>query len=79
MDYCFAYTGKYLATCTESTICLFTPQGEQVLRFEYPFEKLKEHWWTCYSTKGGQELWMVSSGIKKVCRFELPEAPHELR
>ncbi len=72
MDYCFAYTGKYLATCTESAVCLFTPLGEPVLSFEYPLEKLKEHWWTCYSTKGGQELWMVSSGLKKVCRFGLP-------
>jgi sugar lactone lactonase YvrE len=72
MAHCFAYTGKYLATCTESAICLFTPTGEPVLSFEYPLEKLKEHWWTCYSTKGGRELWMVSSGLKKVCRFGLP-------
>lgn len=72
MAHCFAYTGKYLATCTESAICLFTPTGERLLSFEYPLEKLKEHWWTCYSTKGGRELWMVSDGLKKVFRFGLP-------
>ncbi len=72
MSHCFAYSGKYLATCTESAICLFTPLGEPVLSFEYPLEKLKEHWWTCYSTKNGHELWMVSKGLKKVCRLQLP-------
>ncbi len=72
MSHCFAYSGKYLATCTESAICLFTPLGEPVLSFEYPLEKLKEHWWTCYSARSGHELWMVSKGLKRVCRLQLP-------
>jgi len=72
MDYCFAYTGGFLASSTESAICLFTPKGEPVLSFECELEKLKEHSWTCHSTKVGQELGMVSNGLKKVCRFALP-------
>jgi hypothetical protein len=71
MDYCFAFTGKYLATCTESEIRLFSPLGEPVLSFRYPLENLKDHWWVCFATQGGRELWMVCAGLKKVCRFEL--------
>ncbi|HWQ92846.1 MAG TPA: hypothetical protein VN673_14310 [Clostridia bacterium] len=71
VEHCFAYTGKYLVTCTESAICLFTSLGEPVLSFEYPLEKLNSHW-SSYSTKNGRELWLVSEWFKKVCRFELP-------
>jgi sugar lactone lactonase YvrE len=71
MDYCFAFTGKYLATCTESEIRLFSPLGEPVFSFQYPLENLKDHLWVCFATQGGRELWMVSAGLKRVCRFEL--------
>jgi hypothetical protein len=69
----FAYTGKYLAACTDSEICLFNTMGEPVLAFQYPLEHFKEHWWSCFSTQNDRELWMVCPGLKKVVRFELPE------
>ena len=70
---CFAFTGKYLASCTETEICLFNALGEPVLAFKYPLEHFKDHWWICFATESGRELWMVSPGLKKVVRFELPE------
>jgi hypothetical protein len=70
---CFAFTGNYLATCTESELCLFNAVGEPVLSFPYPLEHLKEHWWLSFATQNGRELWMVCPALKKVVRFEMPE------
>ena len=72
MNFCLAFTGKYLASCTESEICLFSSSGGPVSAFQYPLEHLQDHWWSCFSTQGGHELWLVSTKLKKVYRFELP-------
>jgi hypothetical protein len=71
-DSCFAFTGKYLATCTESEVWLFSAEGEPVLKFVPPVERFKDDSYQCFATHGGRELWLVSTASKKVARFELP-------
>ena len=70
--YVFAFTGKYLVSCTKTEICLFSASGEPILTFPYPPEQQEEPWWTCFGTQGGRELWLVSAQLKKVHRFQLP-------
>lgn len=65
---CFAFTGKYLITGTESEICIFKASGAPLRSFKYPLEC----WWTGFSAHEGRELWMVCAELKKVLRFELP-------
>jgi hypothetical protein len=75
MDSCFAYTGRHLATRTESDICLFKVTGEPLLQFSPPVDEFKEirnRRWSCFATVGGRELWLASLDRKSVWRFELP-------
>jgi sugar lactone lactonase YvrE len=72
---CFAFTGKYLATRSDSDICLFKATGEPLLKFSPALDEFKDatnHEWVCFSTRGGSELWFVSVDRKSVVRFELP-------
>lgn len=75
MDFCFAYTGKYLATRTENDICLFDATDEPVLKFSPAvdgFNEVRTQRWLCFATMGGTELWLVCADRKSVWRFELP-------
>jgi sugar lactone lactonase YvrE len=75
MDSCFAYTGRHLATRTESELCLFKATGEPLLKFSPPvddFNEIRYQRWACFASLGGRELWLASLDRKSVWRFELP-------
>jgi len=72
MDFCFVYTGKHLATRTDTDVCLFSASGEPILKFSPEWKDFKTERCECFAPFDGRELWFVAVDRKSVCRFALP-------